>query len=513
MGFPRTIDPVVVFSKNRYSKILRKYTQMEQIQFQTLKKCLDKAANTDFGKKHHFSEIQSYNDYKQAVPVRKSTDFVKEFWQDIYDGKPNVCWPGKIDYFIITSGTTQQNKNYIPMTREGLLSIRKGAMHNGMFYVADTGSNILKKGRQLIIGGDWNGEILPNGGKAVKISGIVPASFNKLLRNRLIAPSEEVANITNFNEKLDRIVEEAGKFKISQIASMPIWLTSFVEKAAQHYNLKPGQTLKEIWPDLEVCTFTGASIEVSRNILNKYLGDSIQLWEQYGASEGVIAIKESRHRKDLLVLPDIGNFFEFIPVEEYGKDNPERHALWEVECGKEYVLVMTGTSGLFSYDLKDTVRFTSTFPHRLVVSGRTSFFLNTLGEHMTQQALQKAIVNVQKKTGIQLGEFTVGPGKINGIARPHHHWILSFKNKPVNLEEFRQILDKELHMVNSDYNWFRKSKALECLKITEVSSEVFKRWITIHKNDDAQAKVPMVTNNRAIIEQIEEILGTRTVAV
>jgi hypothetical protein len=235
------------------------------------------------------------------------------------------------------------------------------------------------------------------------------------------------------------------------------------------------------------------------------MGPDVPIWEQYGASEGVIAVQDRLDRNDLLVLPDIGNFYEFIPIEDCTHESPRRFALWEVEKGREYAVVLTGTSGLLSYNLKDTVKFTDTFPHRMAVTGRVGFCLNTVGEYLTQAAIDLAVFNAQARTGAKIGEFTVGPGKHGTDQRPYHHWKVSFRRRPSDLTAFRNILEEELSQDGSDYKWFRSCNAIAPLVLEEVNRNLFQVWIKIYKHNDPQSKIPTATNNWRILDQLEHL--------
>jgi hypothetical protein len=215
-----------------------------------------------------------------------------------------------------------------------------------------------------------------------------------------------------------------------------------------------------------------------------------------------VAVKESRHRDDLLVIPDNKTFFEFIPMDQYGKPDASRVPLWEVETNKEYAVILTNNHGLFSYDLGDTVVFTTLNPYRLRVSGRINFYLNTVGEHMTQSAIELALITAQEKTKQQIAEFTVGPAEINPGQKPFHHWIIEFSSQVSDYAYFSDVLDKELQLVNSDYKWYRSVDALGKLAIDVPPAGTFKKWVKVYKNNDPQTKIPMVRNDRELIDQL-----------
>ncbi len=502
------IDKAVVkYSRHRCRQLAGRLKNPKDSQMKILRHILTAAKYTAFGKDHGFSKIKTWEDYKEAVPVRTSEQLERVYWSRVYNGEADICWPGKIPYFIITSGTISKNNEhpYIPMTREGILSIKYGAMHPGFFYVNEVGRSHLGTGKMVVIGGDWKGKPHPSGGTVFKISGVIPSLYPEYLRKRLVVPSSATANIPVFEDKLNKMVEEAAKSNVTQIASIPIWLTTFLEKIAEYVNLRPGRTLKDLWPNLSLCIFSGAPIGASRPTLERLLGADVPIWEQYGASEGIIAVQDTLGRNDLAVLPDIGNFYEFIPIEDVDRDTPRRLALWEVEANREYAVVLTGTSGLFSYNLKDTVRFTSTFPHRMTVTGRVGFCLNTVGEYLTQSAVDLAVFNAEARTGADIAEFTVGPGKHESGHRPYHHWKMSFRRRPNDLITFRNILEEELSQDGSDYKWLRSCNAIAPLVLEEVNLGLFHDWVRVYKHSDPQSKIPRATNDWRILGQLEQL--------
>jgi hypothetical protein len=497
----------VQYSRFRNKQIHKRLKDPQKHQMRILRHVLSKAKHTVFGKDHGFSKIKTWEEYRNAVPVRTSEEYEYKYWQRIFAGEGDICWPGRIPYFIVTSGTISKNNThpYIPMTKEGIQSIRFGAAHSGFFFSNAVKKSHIGQGKLVVIGGDWLGKSHSSGGRIFKISGIIPSTYPKFIRDRIVVPTNATANMDNFEEKLNRMVEEAVKSNVTQIASIPIWLTTFLEKVAAYVNLAPGRTLKDIWPNLALCIFSGAPIGASRLTLERLLGQDVAIWEQYGASEGIIAIKDELNSSDLAVLSDIGNFYEFIPIEEITCESPKRLALWEVEKGREYAVVLTGTSGLFSYNLKDTVTFTSTFPHKLVVTGRVGFYLNTVGEYLTQAAIDMAIFKTQSRTGARVGEFTVGPGKQNGGSKPYHHWKMSFRRRPNDIATFRNVLEDELSQEGSDYKWFRSCKAIDPLVIDEVPRKLFQEWVKVYRSNDPQSKIPVATNNWRILDQLEHL--------
>jgi hypothetical protein len=491
----------------RWSRYVLNRTKQRNIncrkyQLTYLHSCLRRATNTQFGSDHGFKSIRTHRDFQEAVPVREYEGY-DGYWQQVLDGKPDVTWPGRTVYLVESSGTTAGKPKLLPVTRAGTRNAQLGSVRSGLFFMADQGSARLLQGRQLVIGGDWQGRPHPGGARIFKGSGLGPGTLPRWVRDSMVLPSAPVANTSDFEEKIRLLVKEALGLPVSQVSSTPVWLIAFCQQAAQAAGLTEGQDLKEIWPELEVCLFSGAPIAAYRHILTRWLGPLVALWEQYGASEAVMAVKESAARDDLLVLADNGTFFEFVPVGDYGKPNPRRLCLWEVEAGVDYVVVVTNNNGLFGYVLGDIIRFTTLRPYRLVVAGRTKFFLNTVGEHMTQHSVERALAELQQSTGVEHVDYTVGPGRCAPGMVPYHEWAIEFVSPPNNLAQYCGDLDRILRTVNSDYRWYRAAKGLGRPRVTPLPSTSFRRWVREYRGSDPQVKIPRLSNDRTLIEQLE----------
>ncbi len=499
-----TVNPFVVFSKVRARQLLKRNIDCQKYQMRSLRYCLRRAANTKFGQEHGFSEIESYDDYRRAVPLRELQGFAP-YWALALEGTPDVCWPGT-PRLILSSGGTTSGKGYlIPVTAEGLRNTRRSALLAGLFYTAEAGSSRLFHGKQVILGGSWDGDEHPSGARIFKASGAGPASIPRVIRDRKVIPWGEAANEKDFNLKVDMIVEQALRSDVAQISSTPVWLIAFFERVGKACNLSPQQTLKDVWPGLEVVLYGGASLVPYKKIFKRWLGDDVAIWETYCASEGMISIRDSRWQEDTLVLTDMNAFFEFIPREEYGKSDPTRLPLWEVETDREYVIAMTNTNGLFSYVLGDTVKFTSVKPYRLVVSGRTKFYLNTVGEHITQETIERTLVEIQDEMEAAVVEYTVGPGDVSHESSVHHDWVLEFQTPPADPAAYSRQLDDTLAKHASDYGWYRKAGTIESPRVRIVPKGTFSRWVERYRNNDPQTKIPKVRNDRVMLDQLAEL--------
>jgi hypothetical protein len=500
------VDPVVLYSRYRTRQMLARNIDCEVHQRRWLRHCLDTARDTVFGREHGFKRIDDYDAYRRAVPLRDLKGF-QPYWSMTLDGRRDVCWPGAPRRILCSGGTTSGAGYLIPVTDEGLGTVRRGGLLAGLCCMADRRSSRLLRGKQVYLGGSWDGDEHPSGARVYKMSGAGPGSAPRIVLDHFAIPSCDVANERDFEKKLDHIAEQALASDVAQIASTPVWLLAFFERIGRAAGLGPDQTLTHVWPSLEAVMYSGASVLPYEHVFTRWLGDEVALWGLYAASEGMISIRDSSARRDMLVLADNGTFFEFVPREEHDAASPTRIPLWEVEEGREYVIALTNPNGLFSYVLGDTVRVTSVRPYRLVVTGRTSFYLNTVGEHVTQEAIEGALVETQRATRSCVREFTVGPGSSRRDIS--HEWVVEFTAPPRDLGSFTSSLDDAMSRNASDYHWCRAAGTIGVPSISAVPEGTFSRWIERYRNSDPQTKVPKVRNDRDMIDQLLRVAGAR----
>ncbi len=493
--------PVVPVAKARHRQVIKRSKNAEKYQRKALGYLVKKARKTAFGKDHGFDEIESYEDFRERVPVREFDDYVDTYWQRIYAGESDVCWPGKIPYLLRTGGTTSGMK-LIPTSEEHVDAVRRGAVDSGLFYTAYRGNADLFGGKQLILGGSWVPGEHPSGAGVLKVSAAGPSRTPKVLRDMFVAPGYETNCIEDFDEKLDVIAEESKDENITALASTPCWLMSFFERVGRCNDLEPGETIRKVWPDLQMCIYSGAGLGAYESVFRKWLGPEVLLWETYAATEAYVAVTDDPDEDGMLVIPDSKFFFEFIPIEDYGLDSPRRVPLWEVETDQEYAVVLSNPSGLFAYSIGDTVRFTSTSPYRLVVSGRTAFHLNTVGEHMTCEVVDQAISEAQAACGAQIRDYTVGPDVVHEDRAPGHQWLVEFIEEPADLDSFTDALDEALRKYNSSYACYRDASVIRAPELSAVPEGAFKGWVAAYKDNDPQAKVPRLKDDRGILDQV-----------
>lgn len=453
---------------------------------------IEKAKNTEFGKKHHFKSIKNHQDFVKNVPIQDYED-IKPYINKIRQGKTDVLWAGRPKYWAKTSGTTSGAK-YIPISKESIKYHIEAARNALLFYIQNKGNADFVQGKMIFLQG--NPELKnENGIMAGRLSGIsahyVPTY---LQRNRL--PSWETNIIENWEDKIAHIVEETHQANMTLIGGIPPWLIMYFEKLQQ----KSNRTLKEMFPELKLIVTGGVNYNPYRQKMNLLLGDKVDVIQTYPASEGFIAYQDQLDSEDLLLLLGKDIFYEFIPVEEYFNENPTRISINGVKKGINYALILTTKAGLFAYCIGDTVCFTSVKPYRIRVTGRIKHFTSAFGEHVIVQEVETAMEEALKKIPAEIKEFHVAPQVNPPEGLPYHEWLIEFEKEPQDLEEFSLLLDKEMRQLNTYYDDLIRGKILKPLKISKIQAGGFHAYLKSIGKLGGQFKPPRLANDRNFAE-------------
>lgn len=454
------------------------------------------AANTDYGKAHGFAAIHSYEDFKAAVPVQ-DYEHMRNDIELIADGKPDVLWPGKPLYFCKSSGTTSGTK-YIPVTQPQIQAMIDAARNSLMMYVAETGNSAFFDHKMIFLQGspelDTHG-VIPAG----RLSGIVyhhvPFYVNA---NRM--PSYTTNCIEDWEDKVDAIAKETLNKRMSLISGIPPWCVMYFERLLE---LSGKQHIKDVFPDFKVFAYGGVNYEPYRKQIESLVGFPIDSVETYPASEGFIAYQDTQKEKGLLLNINGGIFYEFIKADEVFSENPKRIMLDEVELDVNYALILNTNSGLWGYSIGDTLKFVSTSPYRIVVTGRIKHFISAFGEHVIGEEVEFALMRAMRDAHAGVSEFTVAPQVINpdgGL--PYHEWFIEFSQLPHSLNSFAGLLDEYLQGKNSYYYDLRKGHILQQLKITPLHKAAFADYMKMKGKLGGQNKVPRLTNDRKIADEL-----------
>ena len=450
---------------------------------------------TEFGKDHAFDSIKSHEDFIKKVPIRDYEAF-KPYIEKIKEGKHNVLWKGQPIYFAKTSGTTSGVK-YIPITKESIPNHINTARNALLCYMAETGNTRFADGKLIFLSGSPELERI-GGIPTGRLSGIVNHHVPKYLRANQL-PSYETNCIEDWEQKLDKIVEETIRERMTLISGIPPWMQMYFDRLIE----KSGKKVGELFPDFSVMVQGGVNYEPYKAKLTESIGRKIDTIELFPASEGFFAFQDTQDQPGMLLNTNSGIFFEFIPLDEIGKENPTRLTLKDVKVGENYALIISSNAGLWAYNIGDTVKFVSTSPYRLVVSGRTKHFISAFGEHVIVEEVESAILTAAAEEGIQLTEFTVAPFVSSDNGKSYHEWFIEFEKKPESLNRFALKMDENLRKKNVYYDDLISGNILQPLKITEVKKNGFVDYMKSIGKLGGQNKVPRLSNDRKIAEGLK----------
>lgn len=455
---------------------------------------------TAFGKEHDFDRIETYEDFRHSVPIR-DYEGLKPYIERIKNGEADVLWKGFPAYFAKTSGTTSGVK-YIPLTKDSLPN-HFGTARNALFnYYARTGHGEWLDGKMIFLSGSPEMEKV-GGILTGRLSGIVNHQVPSWLRSNQL-PSYETNCIEAWEEKLDRIVDETMHEDMRLISGIPPWVQMYYERLLERTGKS---TIKEIFPNYSMFVYGGVNFEPYRQKLEELVGARIPSLETYPASEGFVAFQDEPDSSELLLNANSGIFFEFVPAAEIYSDHPPRLSLAEVETGVNYAVIINNNAGLWGYNLGDTVKFVSTQPYRLQVTGRTEHYISAFGEHVIGKEVEAALLTAVDGDDVKIVEFTVAPqvNPSDGNA-PYHEWFIEFDKPPADLPSLSQRLDAEMVRQNIYYRDLIEGGILRPLVIRPVRQDAFRHYMKERGQLGGQNKVPRLSNDRRIADALQTYL-------
>ena len=456
---------------------------------------LKQGGKTVFGAAHDFQNIKTYEDYKKCVPIRDYEAFVP-YIDKIKEGGQNILWKGKPIYFAKTSGTTSGVK-YIPITKESIPNHINGARDALLCYMAESGNTDFADGKMIFLSGSPELERvggIPTG----RLSGIVNHYIPRYLRGNQL-PSYETNCIEDWEVKLDKIVQETMKENMTLISGIPPWMQMYFDWLSER---NEGKKIKELFPALQVIVHGGVNFEPYKSKLMERLGGKVDMIETFPASEGFLAFQDTVEHKGLLLNTNAGIFYEFIPAGEIGNENPTRLSLGEVKVGENYALIVSTDAGLWGYNIGDTVRFVSTEPYRLVVTGRIKHYISAFGEHVIGEEVEYAILNASRDFNTHITEFTIAPAIEVAEGKPYHEWFIEFENPPVDMEGFATVVNNYLREKNIYYDDLISGNILQTLKIRVMKKNAFIEYMKSIGRLGGQNKVPRLGNDRKIADAL-----------
>ncbi len=482
-----------IFARNVTKGVERWVKNPIETQNRVFREIIQKASETQFGKDHNFSSIDSHSDFIKNVPIRDYEE-LKPYVEQVVDGKENILWPDKPLYFAKTSGTTSGAK-YIPITKESIKHQIEASRNAILNYIHETGNTSFVDGKMIFLQGSPEMQE-KNGIQLGRLSGIsahyVP---NYLQKNRL--PSWETNCIEDWETKVNAIVEETKNEDMTVIAGIPSWVQMYFEKLHD----KTKKPIGELFKNFQLFIYGGVNYEPYRSKFESLIGRKVDSIELFPASEGFFAYQNSQTEKGMLLLLNSGIFYEFVKADEFFEENRKRITLKDVELNVNYVMIISTNAGLWAYNLGDTIQFISAEPYKIIVSGRIKHFISAFGEHVIAKEVEQAMQEAISQTDAQVNEFTVAPQITpEGEQLPFHEWLVEFEKEPSDKAKFIEILDDSLQKQNSYYFDLIDGKILQTLKITGIRKGGFQAYMKSIGKLGGQNKVQRLANDRKVAD-------------
>lgn len=458
---------------------------------------------TEFGRQYGFNDLFNIRTFKQTVPIHDYND-LKPYIERIIQGEQNVLWNTPVYWFAKSSGTTSDKSKFIPISEESLEDGHyQGARDVLTLYYNFNPDSDLLTGKGLVIGGSHQVSKLNEEAHCGDLSAV-------LLQNApfygqwIKTPELSIALMDEWETKIEQLARSTITENVTSISGVPTWTLVLIKRILE---ITGKATLKEVWPNLELYIHGGVSFVPYREQFHKLIGEGIHYLEMYNASEGFFAAQDKPGEEGMLLFLQHGIFYEFMPLEEYGKDNPQTIGLKDVELGKNYALVISTNGGLWRYLLGDTIQFTSLHPFRIKVSGRVKHYINAFGEEVIVDNTDCAIAMACEKTGAVINDYTAAPVYFSENGNGAHEWLIEFEHRPRDMGQFIHELDTALQSVNSDYEAKRhKSIALRLPLVHALPKGVFGKWLKAKGKLGGQHKVPRLSNDRSYVEEILQML-------
>lgn len=469
-------------------------------QQQVFNDLIGSAQFTEYGKKYRFEEINNIAEFQKNVPIN-DYETLKPYIQRILEGTQNVLWPSPIKWFAKSSGTTSDKSKFIPVSKESLDNTHFRAGKDVLaLYLRENPSSNLTNGKCLILGGSHQVNQLNAASFFGDLSAVTLQNMpfaGQLFR----LPELSIALMTEWEEKIDRMAHSTINENVTYIAGVPTWTIVLIKRI---FEITGKNSLLDIWPNLELYIHGGVNFTPYRRQFEQLIpSPNMHYRETYNASEGFFAAQDREDEEGMLLFLNHGIFYEFMPMEEYGKENPRTLTLKEVELDKNYAIVVTTNGGLWRYLVGDTIQFTSLSPFRIKVTGRLKHFINAFGEELIVDNADNAIAIACAETGAVVADYSAAPVYMTGEDNGAHEWIIEFEYLPVSLEQFTNLLDKSLQAINSDYEAKRyKDMALRMPIVHRMPKDGFKQWLKDKGKLGGQHKVPRLSNERTYIEEM-----------
>ncbi len=468
-------------------------------QREVLQDLVTSAQYTEFGRKYNFSNLFNVRDFKATVPIHEYED-MKPYIERIMHGEQNILWNTPIYWFAKSSGTTSDKSKFIPISEESLQDGHYKASKDVLsLYYQYHPDSVLLTGKGLVIGGSHNINPMNAEAQYGDLSAVLLQN-SPFWGHWLRTPDLSIALMDEWESKIEKLAESTIKENVTSISGVPTWTLVLFKRILE---ITGKQTMSEVWPSLELYMHGGVSFTPYKEQFKKIIGKDINYLEMYNASEGFFAAQDIPGSEGMLLFTDHGIFMEFMPVSEYGKKEPQTVSLQDVELGKNYALIISTNGGLWRYLVGDTVQFVSLKPFRIKVSGRLKHYINAFGEEVIVDNTDKAIALASNITGAIVNDYTAAPVYFSDSANGAHEWLIEFEKEPESLELFTKELDTALKSINSDYEAKRhKSIALGLPVVHAMKKGAFSEWLRSKGKLGGQHKVPRLSNDRTMVDEI-----------
>ncbi len=457
---------------------------------------------TQFGLQYQFADIFTIRKFKEKVPIHEYED-LKPYIDKILAGEESVLWNTPVEWFAKSSGTTNDKSKFIPLTTESIEENHfQGSKDVLTIYYNDLPDSDLLMGKGLVIGGSHQVHPIKENFKYGDLSGVLLQN-SPFWSSFIRTPELSIALLDEWENKIESLAQSTINEDVSSISGVPTWTMVLLKRILEITGKK---NIKEVWPNFEVYIHGGVSFTPYKNEFNKLIGPGCNYVEIYNASEGFFAAQDRLNEEGMLLFLEHGIFYEFMPIEEYGKENPSTIGLDKVELGKNYAIVISTNGGLWRYLVGDTIQFTTLAPFRIKVSGRLKQFINAFGEEVIADNTDKAISEACAKFGLTMLDYTAAPVYMSDNNSGAHEWLIEFEQAPKDMLAFTICLDKKLQSLNSDYEAKRhKDIALGLPIITAAKKGCFHEWLKSKGKLGGQHKVPRLSNERKLIEELKHI--------
>ena len=499
MSYPFVNSIISWFLKKRKHQIELFLKYPLDVQEELLFKLLNTAKNTEFGKEHHFSSIRDYTDFTNVVPIQKY-ESIEPLIERCRKGEQNLFWPTSIKWFAKSSGTTNAKSKFIPVSDEALEYCHMKAGKDMLcLYINNNENTQLFTGKGLKLGGS-TAIYQDNNSHFGDLSAIITENL-PFWADFSSAPSIEIASMSEWETKMEAIIDETVTENITSLVGVPSWMLVLLNRVLE----KTGKdNILEVWPNLEVYFHGGVNFNPYREQYKKLIPkEDFKYYETYNASEGFFGIQDRNDSDELLLMLDYGIFYEFIPMTTYDGENSKAIPISQVKKDVNYAVIITTNGGLWRYLIGDTVKFTSTDPYRIKITGRTKHFINVFGEELIIENAEEALKVACEKTNATITDYTVAPIFMVDDKSGGHEWMIEFKTEPKNIEYFTELLDNALKSINSDYEAKRyHDMTLSLPKINIADKGLFYKWLKQKKKLGGQHKVPRLSNTRWFIDEL-----------